>query len=813
MSGMEALEALFAACLEADAKQRERLLDQADPALADEVRQLLTADAGAGVRLEQAVADGAAAVIGDPNNADDNPQVRGRRIGPYELLDVLGHGGMSTVYRAGRVDGGFEQTVAVKLVRHSLASPELEQRLMAERRILARLRHPNIARLLDGGTTEDGAPYFVMDMIQGEPIDAACDRRRFGVAARLRLFLKVCRAVSWAHRNLVVHRDLKPSNVLVTAEGEPMLLDFGIAKLLDGDEHGEATLSLMRLGTPGYASPEQVLGEPVTTASDVYSLGVLLHRLLVGGSPYRTAADAPARDLEAAILEQAPRPPSQAARRMAAEAARARGERPESLARRLDGDLDTIVAMALRKEPERRYGSVEQLAEDIQRHLSGHPVAARPDALRYRAGKFLRRHRWPTMAVAAGLLVTLIYVVTLTHQQQRAEQLRQRAEAVSSMLVSLFEHAGPAAVAGETLSATDLLDRGRAELGRLDGQPQTQALLRDTLASLYEQLGLFDDASALFAEALAQQRALLGERHPAVARSYYHLARATARGGDHVRAEPLFRRALEIRREQLGEHHLQVAVSLNGLALVLHEQGRYEEAEPLYRRAIKLSRLRLGEHDPQTVKTVANLALLELDRGVLGEAETLFLRALESWPELEGATELRAEITDGLARTLAEQGQLDRAEARAREAAALHDRIFDPSHPVRARGRAHLGDILRRRDPKAAEAMIVEALEIRQHRLGLDNAETGESLAILAALRADQGQLETAIDLYRRAVSTYRRALGPEHPTAARPMLALARLLQDAGRCAEARQWFHRSMTLLPEPRRERAVSQRPECG
>jgi serine/threonine protein kinase/tetratricopeptide (TPR) repeat protein len=811
LSRLRELETLFAACLAADEAGRRHLLEAAEPALADEVRRLLAADARADARLASALSAAAAGVVERVERAAETDAI-GRRIGPYELLEELGRGGMSTVYRAARVDDAFDQTVAVKLVRYGLATPSLGRRLVAERRILARLQHPNIARLLDGGTTEDAAPYFVMEAIDGRPIDLDCDLRRLGVDDRLRLFRTVCRAVTYAHRNLVVHRDLKPSNVLVKADGEPMLLDFGIAKLLDPSAEGETTLSLVRLGTPGFASPEQVLGEPITTASDIYSLGVLLYHLLVGTRPYRVAETAPVREVEAAIVEQAPMVPSVAARAVPAEVAARRGLRPESLARRLAGDLDTILLTALRKEPERRYGSVQQLSDDIGRHLSGHPVEARPDTFGYRAGKFVRRHRWQTATALVALVVAGLFVAALVRQQARAERQRARAEAVSSMLVSLFELAGPTAERGATLTARELLDRGREELGRLDEQPATQALLRDTLGGLYERLGLFGEARELFAEALEQRRRLHGERHPAVAESLYHLGRATALDGELAAAEPLFRRALELRRALLGPEHPDVAVSLNSLALVLHEQGAYDEAEPLYRQALERAGRLLGADDAQTVKTRANLALLQLDRGELADAEALFRRALDGWRTLTGADELRAEVLDGLARTLTARGRLDEAEVRAREALALRRRLYDERHPVRARDLAHLGDIVRRRDPSAAEPLIAEALARRRERLGEDNAETAESLAILAALRADQGRLDEAEDLYRRAIATYRRALGPRHPMGAPPLLALGRLLATRGECSSARPWLEQAAALLPAADRPSAIGALARC-
>lgn len=738
--------------------------------MAREVARLLDADRRAGKRLEAAVALAATEVLQNP----EGDRIAGRKVGPFELVRELGRGGMSTVYLARRPEGQLPREVALKVVRHELASPMLERRLLAETRILAGLVHPNIARLLDSGRTDEGSPYFVMEVIDGLPIDTYCDRHRLGIDARLQLFLAVCRAVDHAHRNLIVHRDLKPSNVLVNAAGEVKLLDFGIAKLLDPGEDLELTRSSLRLGTPGYASPEQIQGLPITTASDAYSLGVLLYQLLCGARPYRLKPSAPLRDIEAAIVGETPPPPSQVAAKAEPEVAGCRGEKPETLARRLQGDLDTIVAVALRKEPERRYLSAARLAEDLERHLAGHPVGARPDTFLYRSGKFLRRHRLAALAAGAVLLLSVAFVVTLWRQQAQTARERDRAERVSALLVSLFEVAEPSA--HRPLTARELLDHGRDELSRLDDQPETQLLLRATLAGLYEKLGLFAEARELLSRNLELQTRLFGRRQVATAELLYRLGRVTARGGDLDAAEPLFREALELRRDLLGDDSAEVAISLNSLALVLHEKGALARAEPLYRQAIEQSGRRLGENHPQTLKTRANLALLLLDGGDLAAAEPLFRQALVGWRALPNEEEMVAEVLDGLSQTLLALGRAQEAEELAAEALTLRRGLFGDEHPVTARSLAHLGDAMCRRDPAAAAPLIAQATELRRRLLGEDSAELAESLTIEAGLRARQGRSAEAETLYRAAIATYLRSLPPEHPLVQRPRAGLAQL-------------------------------------
>ena len=400
-----------------DPGERSAYLDAAcgeDRELRQEVESLLAAH-------EQAGTDFLKDPAVDFKSAVSAPAARAHsRIGVYQIIDQLGHGGMGEVYRAARADGQYDQQVAIKLVRVGLDTSFLLERFRHERQILASLDHPNIARLLDGGTTENGTPYLVMELLEGVPIDQYCDEHKLSVTQRLQLFRQVCGAVQYAHQRLVIHRDLKPSNVLVTREGVPKLLDFGIAKILDQSSDAQTTLGQSM--TPEYASPEQIRGETITTASDVYSLGVGLYQLLTGCSPYGVNTNN-AHELSRAILETEPPRPSTVvlnpkvvppgdtkinAEPLSSAGVSNAGEgSPARLARRLQGDIDNILLMALRKEPQRRYASVEQFAEDIRRHLAGLPVIAAKDSWNYRTGKFVRRHR--AAIIAAGLaLVALI---------------------------------------------------------------------------------------------------------------------------------------------------------------------------------------------------------------------------------------------------------------------------------------------------------------------------------------------------------------------------------------------------------------------
>jgi serine/threonine protein kinase len=415
----------------------------------------------------------------------------GRKVGVYQVMEEIGHGGMGEVYRAARVDGQYEKEVAIKLVRSGYDSSLIVERFRHERQILATLDHPNIARLLDGSTTEDGIPYLVMELIDGTPIDQYCDGRKLPVPERLAVFRQVCDAVHYAHQRLVIHRDLKPSNILVTGDGVPKLLDFGIAKILDPSAGPEATL--LNPLTPEYASPEQLRGQPITTASDVYSLGVVLYRLLTGRSPYRVERRSPA-DLARAITETEAERPSVAVAAMGDDAPGIHNESPAKLSRRLRGDLDSIVLKALRKEAQRRYSSVEQLSEDVRRHMERLPVQARKGSWNYRAGKFLRRHKigmtaavLVVLAVAGGVAATVREARVAAANAARAEKRFHDVRKLANSLI--FEiHDSIQKLPGATPSRKLLLDRAVEYLDRLSQDANGDVDLQRELAWAYQRL-------------------------------------------------------------------------------------------------------------------------------------------------------------------------------------------------------------------------------------------------------------------------------------------------------------------------------------
>ena len=515
------LKPLFHTALELGPAERVAFLTEAcagDDQLREGVEKLLASHDNLGsFLLSPAVMDEGVITAIDEDESTGSDDRVGQRIGPYEILREIGHGGMGTVFLAVRADDQYRKEVAIKVVNRGMDTDTILRRFMMERQILANLEHPNIARLLEGGTTSDGLPYFVMEYVEGEPIDEYCEARHFTIAERLTLFRQVCAALQYAHQNLVVHRDIKPRNILVTAEGVPKLLDFGIAKLLSPNwdaEAGEVTASMQILMTPAYASPEQLLGLAITTTSDVYSLGVVLYELLSGHRPYRVSSRLP-EEMAQAILREEPERPSTVVSRLQAESNRTNtaGQKTSDNqalvsksniqnSKSLRGDLDNIVLKALRKEPERRYASVQELSEDIRRHLEGLPVTASPDTFSYRSRKFIQRNKAGVLA-AAVVVVTLLSATVITAWQARvARSERDKAEKRFNQVRKLansvlFEyHDGIEKLPGSTPMREKMVKDALAYLDSLSAESSGDATLQSELGSAYFKVGEVQGAPA-----------------------------------------------------------------------------------------------------------------------------------------------------------------------------------------------------------------------------------------------------------------------------------------------------------------------------
>lgn len=686
------VQALFEAALERQPAEREAFLREAsagDSTLCEEVKALLEADAA-----PHSLLDGFA---GDAINLPEVLSLEGKLIGVYRIVRQIGVGGMGNVYLAERADGQFEQKVALKLIKLGLGSEEILKRFQSERQILARLQHPNIARLFDGGLTADGRPFFTMEFVEGKPVDQYCDQHQLSVDERLELFQTVCAAVQYAHRNLVVHRDLKPSNILVTEDGAVKLLDFGIAKLLGAGDEAQSLATLTQMGqrvmTPEYASPEQVRGEPITTASDVYSLGVILYELLSGHRPYQLTDRSPA-EVEKAISTTEPKKPSTVASHTEAGIAATpeiislvRSTQPEKLRRQLAGDLDNICLMALRKEPERRYHSVEQFLQDLTRHLQGLPVAARPSTVGYRAQKFVQRHKLGVAMTAA--LVFLIsgligfYTWRLANERDRAQLEAQKAAQVSAFLVDLFKVSDPSEARGRTITARELLDRGAQRLANeLADQPEVQAQMMEVTGTVYQSLAQLDSASALLEKSLVIRRKLPGNVQADIARTLWVLGKVKVEQGDYNAADSLQRLALDMRRNLFGNQHEEVAQSLSSLGKIMYQKGEYAPAETLHREALAIRRALFGEVHPGVALNLDDLGWLMYERGKYDAADSLHRQALAIRQKLFGAENLEvAESLNNLGGALYAKGDYENAEPLIREGLAIRRKLLGDDHP------------------------------------------------------------------------------------------------------------------------------------
>ncbi len=730
--------------LECPPRDRTGFLDEAcaeDPTLRREVEALLETDAEQGVLAEPAFSVHA-------EDAD-----LGRRIDSYKLVRLLDRGGMGTVYLAERED--FEQRVALKLIRRGLDVDEVfVRRFHNERQILAGLEHPYIARLLDGGTTADRLPYFVMEFVEGKPLDRYCEARQLSIEERLELFCDVCSAVQFAHQNLVIHRDLKPGNILITADATPKLLDFGIAKLLDHGLAAQTVATAPGQGpmTPRYASPEQIRLEPLTTASDVYSLGVLLYELLTGLDPYQVKAHR-SDEVARAVCEQEPDKPSTAVRRRAAERGTAGSDASDSnkLRRRLSGDLDSIVLKAMRKEPSERYGSAERLSEDIRRHLTGLPVKARVGSFAYLTGKLVRRYK----VAAAFLLLILSFSVVSTvlwrqavHERRRAQQERQGAQTAYRFLQNLFETADPDQARGADLTALEILERGKERVvEELKEEPELQIDVAGTLGKVFRNLGAYDESKEMMAMSLRIARETYGGDHPEVAKRLGNLAVLTYDHQDYPQAESLFRGILEMKL-RLGQQASELFRAKGNLAATLMLQGKFDEAEELYLDILK-TRLELyepeyGPNDEDVATSRRNLGALYYDQGDFEKAESQLRKSLEIRRRVFGSEHTGvASVQNLLGNVLAAQGREDEAEQLYDEALSTRRSLLGEDHPHVARTKRDLAELLAHRDAATARVLLSQALATF-YRTRPDGWEAADAESVLGAILTGMGRYEEA---------------------------------------------------------------------
>ena len=706
------------------------------------------------------------------------PEVAG-----YRLLGEISRGGMGVVYLAEREDGGFRQRVALKVLGVAgYRDPEAHARFRAERQILATLDHPNIARLFDGGTTADGSPFLAMEYVEGTRIDLWCEQHTQSPRAIVALLLKVCRAVQSAHRRLVVHRDLKPGNILVDAYGEPKLLDFGIAKLLGAGDI-EVSRADTRTGqqplTPRYAAPEQIRGEAVTTATDVYAMGVVLYELLTGRSPYGEAISRP-HQLAQAICEQAPSLPSTGPARDTSPG----GERARLLARGLRGDLDAVVLKCLRKRADERYGGMDALIADLEAYLAGAPVSARRGNRLYRTRVFVRRH-WAALLTAAGVAALTVGFLVSTRQQLAATAIeRDKAEHIATFLTDMFRIVDPGESRGNSITAREVLDRGAASLrqdrsldpavrggllvtmgqvyrqlglvdvaeqtlreavsGFADGPPLERAAAQNALASVLLDRGRYAEADALIAE-IAASLPSDASADAARARLLYNQGESALRQGRLDAAVAPLEQSIAVRRRLFGEPSKEVAEALVALGSVRRDQGDLERAEPLYRNA--LAQIERDGADPWTrTKVLNNIAVVAGDRGDLEAAATGFAGVLTSMRALLGDEHVLVSAALGnLASVRGRQGHWSEALDLQQEALRIRRKVFGERHPATATALGNLGyNHFALGDVAAARTELETALAIHRETAGPAHPHTLNDLRNLVALHLTRNEVDAA---------------------------------------------------------------------
>ena len=712
----------------------------------------------------------------------DGPSMEGQVIGAYRLLSLIGQGGMGGVWLAERCDGRFEGRAAVKLLNIALVGRAVEERFRREGDFLAKVTHPHIARLIDAGVSSVGQPYLVLEYVDGQTIDGYCDDKRLPIDARIRLFLDVLEAVAHAHANLIVHRDIKPANVLVSVAGEVKLLDFGIAKLLDADGRWDAAAGAVsaltqEAGTaltPQFAAPEQLAKGRVTTATDIYALGVLLYIVLTGQHPLgedlespvtliRSIVEVESRRMSTVVLGGAHTENERAA--FAAQ----RATTVTRLHRTLRGDLDTIVAKALKKDAAERYVSVSAMADDLRRYLHNEPISARADGPWYRATRFVQRHSRGVAATAAGVIVlvavTAFYTNRLATERDRAQREAEKAARVSEALSGLLRGADPIANRAnpDGFTVTGLLDtasdRVQAELA---DQPDAQAEIFTIIGRMYRRIGLYDKAQQLLERALASGRAAFGPNHASVAQTLQDLGALAAEKGDYRAAAANLEEALTIRRRIYGAEHAEVADTLAELGRIYQDQGLNARAEPLHREALAIRRKLLGERSGEAGTSMSDLASVLRLNGDLDGAEALLRQSLEINRTARGETHaMTATTLHDTALIAASKGDRAGAESTFRSVMEMHRRALGENHPLVAVTLNSLSRVLRDQGRyDEAAAALEQALFIARPALGSEHQLVAIYTLNLGAVQLARGEARAAEALIREGLRV--RQLSPQ---------------------------------------------------
>ncbi len=737
-----------------------------------------------------------------------------KHIGIYRLKKQIGLGGMGAVYLAERDDGQFEQKVALKVIKPGMDSQEILRRFQRERQILAHLQHPNIARLLDGGITEKGLPFFTLEYVDGKPINHYCDEKRLSIQQRLTLFMKVCEAVQYAHQNLIIHRDLKPSNIMITDEGQVKLLDFGIATLLTSEGNRNMTMLTgegNQVLTPEYASPEQVRGLNITTASDIYSLGIVLYQLLCGHKPYEIKEYSPI-ELDRVISQSVIRKPSlmvkpgeteEESESASLSVADLRSTNTDRLQKQLRGDLDNICLLALQKEPERRYGTVDQLANDIHRHLSGLPVLARPSTTRYRLQKFAERHRsgiW-TALIIIFMIVGLVgfYTSRLAQERDLASLEARKAAQIAEFMTGIFEISDPGESRGENITARELLERGARRIDQeLSEQPEVRAMMMDVVGGVYRNLGLYARAADQLEKSLELKTEIYGPDHVEMVRTLELLGSVFVYQRRDSLARSTLNRGFAILQDLSSEYTTEKADILYDLGWLYNENGKLDSAEACYDEALKLYEFNQEKNRKKIAVLRNNIALSQHEQGHFDRAEKLYRQALAAQIELFGPDHPEVATTKyNMSQLLWDIGKYEESEALKREVVEMDRKMLGNHHPDLAYSLANLAKMYEYRGLyDSSEVLFREALEIRKEALGPEHPQVIFSLNEMGGLLRIKEKYKEAEKIHRQALALALKTWGENHTEVARSYRLLGEALHAQGKNREAAEYFEKSLVI-----------------
>ena len=785
LDNWDKIKSLFLEVIDLPPEERAAYLDKKckdDLSLRKEVESLIESDQKVESFLEKPI------IQNDELNTESTSpdSFIGMKIGNYQIEKKIGEGGMAVVYSAIRIDDQFKKSVAVKFIKRGMDTDEIIKRFSIEQQALAGLDHPFIAKIIDGGTTENGLPYFIMELVEGEPIDQYCRNKDLTIQEKLKLFRKVCSAVQYAHQNLIVHRDIKPGNIFIKPDGTPKLLDFGISKLLNSsNEQTNLTKSGFKLMTPEYASPEQFKGQQITIATDIYSLGVVLYELLTGNFPYKFRNSLP-HEIERVICTTEPEKPSTSANRYKNEnpergnsnedsylnISKSNYKDLEKVKRKLAGDIDNIVLKAMQKEPERRYSTVEQFSEDIRRHLEGLPIFARKNSIGYRSKKFFERHRVGVITAFLLLLSIIIGSIGIIVQSNVAAKERDRAmleakksERINAFLQDIFAAPNPE-IEGKDVKVVDVLKNASEKINKeLSDDPETKAAVMYTIGTTYIGLGLYDDAEKYLKNSLDISEKIFSTDDPQTAKVMEQLAYNYQEKGNYTKADSLYQKALQIFKLRGGNISSVEAKALSDYGSSLYNQGKYNESKKYQVEALDAFRKIYGNTDPHVVRSLNDLGTVAGETGDWNTAAKYIKEVLDFFLQTDGKESVNySRALSNYATILEVQGKLDEAIEAQREAVEIKKRVQGKNHPDAMFAQITLADELTKRGDYAEAANLSrEAMESLDKSLPHINALTAYSRVVYAKALIKLEDFKKALPFINDALQIRKELYPPNH--------------------------------------------------